>query len=354
MCFSDGWTLDLLQDDIDALVNRKSLSPRPPFANIVSAWRDRPNTPKNFWKQYLKDAPSLAWPEVTDSSASLSTTSCETAVWSSEHLSTFCAEKRTTLALVTRLASALALARCASSSDVLFGIIRSGRDCDVDNAERIIGPCVSLLPCRMTFAPSHQTSTEALANEAAQDQSCRRAQLITPADLQSSLDRRPYDVLLTFQSLAHARATQRVVSEPPLSIRMPTNYKISIEITPTNPNQITFHCYHSAGVSQKDVTLLLRSITDALDFIISDPEDKLSNYFGAEFTSRVQQTRPASDGRARRGEDRAEDDDTNLSELEASIRTCWSEALRMEPGELTRSSRFTDVGGDSVRNTASD
>ncbi|KAF2731994.1 nonribosomal peptide synthase-like protein [Polyplosphaeria fusca] len=58
-----------------------------------------------------------------------------------------------TTATVMKAAWAATLARIASSSDIVFGSVISGRNGSVPNVESIIGPCLNMVPIRVVYRP---------------------------------------------------------------------------------------------------------------------------------------------------------------------------------------------------------
>ena len=63
------------------------------------------------------------------------------------------ASKNITSATIIKAAWSVTLAKWAACSDVVFGNVISGRNAAVIGVESIIGPCVNLIPVRVTFRP---------------------------------------------------------------------------------------------------------------------------------------------------------------------------------------------------------
>lgn len=58
-----------------------------------------------------------------------------------------------TTATVMKAAWAVTLARIAGKSDIVFGHVISGRNSGVPNVEKIIGPCLNMVPVRVVYRP---------------------------------------------------------------------------------------------------------------------------------------------------------------------------------------------------------
>ncbi|KAH8602265.1 nonribosomal peptide synthase [Bisporella sp. PMI_857] len=63
------------------------------------------------------------------------------------------ATEAVTPATVIKAAWSLVLAKMASSSDIVFGNVISGRNASVMGIENIVGPCVNMVPVRVSFKP---------------------------------------------------------------------------------------------------------------------------------------------------------------------------------------------------------
>jgi hypothetical protein len=332
---SDGWTLDLLGDDVKALVDSTGLPERPDFASIVHWWEQRSRPAEEtlqFWRRYLAGlpaAPRLAYTPLSTQSVALH--------WSGA-LRNFCLRSGMTPAIVTRVAISLAF----GVQDGVLGIVRSGRDLGVANAEDIVGPCVSVLPARIRLSAS-QTVMDLLRTETEADIEARRHQDITLPELvrltgtesRSSL----FDVLVTFQNFPK-RAERRPIEEPPETIVMPTTYRISVEVTPTgNEGELDLHVYHEAR--EKDMDGFLARVAHMLSEIVLKAEG------GAKVGDLVNL------GEARgRADDRREEGQSSgpgpSSALQDRVREAWSKVLKMEASEIGDDSKFGSLGGDSV------
>lgn len=66
-----------------------------------------------------------------------------------------------TAATILKAAWSLTLAQLSGSSDIVFGNLISGRNVAVEGVESIVGPCVNIIPIRLTLSPKW-TSLELL------------------------------------------------------------------------------------------------------------------------------------------------------------------------------------------------
>ena len=63
------------------------------------------------------------------------------------------ASKNITHATILKAAWTLVLAQLSGRSDIVFGNLISGRNADVDGVESIVGPCLNIIPVRITLEP---------------------------------------------------------------------------------------------------------------------------------------------------------------------------------------------------------
>ncbi|KAJ1971760.1 hypothetical protein H4R34_005632, partial [Dimargaris verticillata] len=113
---------------------------------------DRPTeSPAQFWQAHLANAPPtpapLIHPQLT-STAGYKGYRAPLAV-SKPALQAFARAHGITLSTLLRGAYALALSRYLRTSDVVFGVIVSGRNVPVDGIAAVIGPCLNTIPFRV-------------------------------------------------------------------------------------------------------------------------------------------------------------------------------------------------------------
>jgi non-ribosomal peptide synthetase component F len=72
-----------------------------------------------------------------------------------QQLTDFCAARRVTISSCVRTALAVTLGLHDTTSDVLFGVVTSGRTGEIPGVETIFGSCISTVPCRVRLPPNH-------------------------------------------------------------------------------------------------------------------------------------------------------------------------------------------------------
>lgn len=360
---SDGWTLELLTLDLRNLCFGLPLDSRPPFSAVAAWWLGESGPPPesvDFWRDYLGGAQPLGWPmqEALEGDM-LATTGTSIRHWSGE-LTTLTQRSGITPAIASRIAVLVALHHHARAGDVNVGIVRSGRDIDVADADEVIGPCVSVLPSRIRFDPDSSLLSLAKA-EAEADRRARRHQHVTLAQLARFCDLPGradlFDILVTFQSLAERdpeveAAAPWPVRQPPERIHMPTNYTLSFEITPElhDGDRLELACFFDERIiTQAEVDGVLTTVGTVLDYLTTAPCTTVPQL---TLGSKTPVQRPhvrqfeTNGAVASSGPVPLTDRQKNLV---VQLRKEWAVILRLDEEECGTDDSFASLGGDSVR-----
>ena len=332
----------------------------------MAAWWLRESSPPpesvDFWRDYLGGARPLGWPtqEALEGDM-LATTGASIRYWSGE-LTALTQRSGITPAIASRIAVLVALHHHARSDDVNVGIVRSGRDIDVADADEVIGPCVSVLPSRIRF--EHDPSLLSLAKaEAMADRRARRHQHVTLAQLARFCDLPGradlFDILVTFQSLAERdseveTAAPWPVRQPPERIHMPTNYTLSFEITPElhDGDKLELACFFDERiVTQAEVDDVLKTVGTVLDYLTTAPcttvsQVKLDPKAAARGPGPVARRQVETNGTSSKTATAALT--PTQSRLIVRLRKEWAAILRIEEDECGNDESFASLGGDSV------
>ncbi|GAA5932680.1 hypothetical protein JCM1841_006935 [Sporobolomyces salmonicolor] len=362
---SDGWTLELLTADLRALCHDLDLPDRPPFSSFVAWWlsESEPSSSSGeFWRSYLSGATPLHWPSQNPLDGEMLATTSATALHWTGDLTGLSQRNGITPAIASRLAISLALSYHAGSHDVTLGIVRSGRDVDVDRADEMIGPCVSVLPSRLRLDPSSSSSLLDLAeHETDSDRLARLHQRVTLSNLARicALPSRTdlFDILVTYQSLAELdddeeRLAPWPIRQPPERIAMPTNYTLSFEITPEkdDPDKLELACFFDGRIIEKsEVDGVLKTIAQVMDYLTTAPCTKVGELkLGDKAPPRSERPAPSNQVHAS-GEARSSADELELAPLVARLKKEWSAVLRLDEADLfSADDSFGSLGGDSI------
>ncbi|KAK9732236.1 hypothetical protein K7432_018538 [Basidiobolus ranarum] len=195
-----------------------------------------------------------------------------------------------------------------SSSDVVFGVVNSGRNLPVNGIENICGPCFNTLPVRVKL-DDDQTLLDIMLRIHKSQTEQQRYQSIGLQDLlQHCVDARThslFDSLLVIQNLPNEDFASGVesIGLKELNTTMPANYPVMVElVTMSQERQLTL-TYDSNLISEGDAQWLFNHMKAALseitknvhtlvsDFsVISAEEAALLNRWSGNNTTHVQNT----------------------------------------------------------------
>ncbi|KAL2912583.1 hypothetical protein HK105_207891 [Polyrhizophydium stewartii] len=150
----DGWSLPMIMRDLAAALDGHALEPRPAFRTVVDfiAAQDAAAT-EAFWTQQLVGLEpaqplSLGHSARTDDEDAPLAQACSTPM---AELQRAAQRAGVTVAVVLKAAWAATLRKFARSHDVVFGEVLANRDIAVGGADRIVGPLLNTVPCRVVL-----------------------------------------------------------------------------------------------------------------------------------------------------------------------------------------------------------
>ncbi|KAL2918346.1 hypothetical protein HK105_202273 [Polyrhizophydium stewartii] len=150
----DGWSLPMIMRDLVAALDGHALEPRPAFRTVVDfiAAQDAAAT-EAFWTQQLVGLEpaqplSLGHSARTDDEDAPLAQACSTPM---AELQRAAQRAGVTVAVVLKAAWAATLRKFTRSHDVVFGEVLANRDIAVAGADRIVGPLLNTVPCRVVL-----------------------------------------------------------------------------------------------------------------------------------------------------------------------------------------------------------
>ncbi|KAL2915571.1 hypothetical protein HK105_204973 [Polyrhizophydium stewartii] len=150
----DSWSLPMIMRDLAAVLDGHALEPRPAFRTVVDfiAAQDAAAT-EAFWTQQLVGLEpaqplSLGHSARTDDEDAPLAQACSTPM---AELQRAAQRAGVTVAVVLKAAWAATLRKFTRSHDVVFGEVLANRDIAVAGADRIVGPLLNTVPCRVVL-----------------------------------------------------------------------------------------------------------------------------------------------------------------------------------------------------------
>ncbi|KAL0943050.1 peptide synthetase [Colletotrichum truncatum] len=277
----DGWSADLLLEDLSSLTAGQSLKPRPQFQDISTFFSDPATTrqmdeARSFWAENL-----LGWqrhgmprlmgrppekPDVHTITKKLGISQVEL----DEVAKRFQCHPQ-----VFYQAALLWLwAGLQGQNDVVIGSVSSGRTIPVTSVERIMGPCISSTPLRINLngltsitdliRAIHSTNRQVLQHGILPLNEIKKLSGLGPGD---SI----FDVLFVYQESLYSRnrSTNRV-KEVAHQDFLETSLLVEIEPSSEGPNCRITH--HTNAVSQEHAEMLAHQLESVVSYLLHHPE----------------------------------------------------------------------------------
>ncbi|MEM7539192.1 MAG: condensation domain-containing protein, partial [Chloroflexota bacterium] len=150
----DRWSVDLFWSAVRRVYAEQPLPQNIPYQSYIHYLRQRPVEP-DFWKTYLRGfsvptpLPTIARQGITQTEDKLGFITQSFSLDSTHQINAFVRTQGITLNTLFQATWGLLLARYTNETDVVFGIVTSGRNAPVKGIESIIGLFINTLPFRV-------------------------------------------------------------------------------------------------------------------------------------------------------------------------------------------------------------
>ena len=160
----DGFSYNMVFHDLCTAYNG-SLGSAGAYRDFIAYLEEQPqDAGLQFWTRHLADVEPCFFPNSTgNSNDCTSITPVKVPHLDTGKIRAFCARWEVTAATVIQAAWALVLSKYTGTKMPCFGNLCSGRDIPVENADRIFGPLIGMVPCRVPLNKS-QSVLETLKN----------------------------------------------------------------------------------------------------------------------------------------------------------------------------------------------
>lgn len=143
----DGWSIPLILRKVEDIYQGKTTGKLVPFQNFVKHISLVPNA-DGFWRSQLEGSEAPQFPILPSSdyqpvAESVVRHKISTLEWPKSDI---------TPSTIVRLAWAALVARYTGSSEVLFGVLSTGRQADLAGIERMAGPTIATVPVRIRLS----------------------------------------------------------------------------------------------------------------------------------------------------------------------------------------------------------
>ena len=282
----DGWSLDMLLSDLDALAHGQELGPKPQFRQIAAYqqsldFRDSCDAAREYWAENLlgfqpASLPILA-PKIDSAPSILSkVTSVDL---NHENLKSTlqgigCGQQTIFQAALSWLWSSM-----VGSEDVVVGSIQSGRTMPISGIEDIIGPCIAAAPLRTDFSQM-RTIRDLLLSIHAGNRAALPHSLLPVSEIKRAAGIRSghpiYDVLFIYQKSLHSKDQSKAAfKQTAHQDYLETKLLVEVE-----PGETTFECrftYHSDAFPEDQLSILSNSIPPLVLYMLENFDSTISS-----------------------------------------------------------------------------
>ncbi|KAJ7762734.1 acetyl-CoA synthetase-like protein [Mycena maculata] len=282
----DGWSFPNLLRDLRTAYSIAS--------GHVPGWLDTPTPYSRFarwsldqdteialtyWRSQLADIPLPAWPKVPVFNIRTKAVTDQSSIRvfpMGRQLADFCVAQHISLSSAVRTALAVTLALHETSSDVLFGVVTSGRTGEFPGVETVFGSCISTIPCRVRLPADHslQSILHAVHSHSIDSlpfQFVGLHQILKAASFDGDIFR----VLLTIENIdgLHESADE-FLGENLRGHLLEMNYPLAISVFPSpDGTEIRFQFQSdSEYLSAADIEWVQEHLFSALSSLMHNPE----------------------------------------------------------------------------------
>lgn len=363
----DGWSVDLILRDLAQYLGGEKAIRRPQFDQIAAFYAELQGSAKLdlsrvYWEDAMRDFQPSSLPNMSDGQVQLSPSPLRNAYYSfplgassiSKRL-----EGEVHPQVVFQAALAYLLNVYIGRTDVVFGIVTSGRTLPITGIEDIIGPCIATLPLRIDITDSlsisdllqniHNTTREMLEHCTLSLQEIRRVSGVNPG--------RPlFDVLFVWQETLDSGNAQtkgpRVVDSADF-----LEFDLVLELEPRESDVALVLRHRESLLPAKQMDVFFEQLKQVVDFILDSDVARLEDLtatLGNSVTS-VKNRQPVyrkAKISAASCSDRKADNDTNSegnwSDVEHQIAAAVAKITKVSEIKIGRKTSFFKLGIDSI------
>ncbi|KAG9255576.1 nonribosomal siderophore peptide synthetase [Emericellopsis atlantica] len=282
----DGWSMDIILADVNRLLSGQSIPKRTPFAEVVAMQRWLASSPAAdrsgaYWAAHLQGWTKDPFPTLVDRLGGQQDPLVIADQVEIPYPKVDAASKDLGCSVQALFQAALYVvwAGILGSTDVVLGVVSSGRSLPMGGIEEIIGPCIAALPLRVDF--EKLSDAEQLLRHI---HSCNRAMLensiIPLGDIRKMMGLRAsqtvYDLLFVYQQSSKSESKRRgLLKEIRRLDRLET--KVLFEAEPNDTSFSIQITYHSDSARGDMMRMLLQQFKLAFGQLIEQSHSALAD-----------------------------------------------------------------------------
>ncbi|OQU93721.1 amino acid adenylation domain-containing protein [Cladophialophora immunda] len=283
----DGWSWDLILDDLNAILSEEDAPRRTQFSDFRSHEHSRLRSEKvgnfEYWRTQLQEFKPSPFPIITPvrSKSPRKTTTEFPLSTTYEQLSHFASVSRCSRETVLEAAWSLLLSSYLDNADVAVGVVVAGRHFSLAGIESVIGPCLSLFPLRVDTS-ALRTVHDVLNHVQRQRTQTLRHGSIALRDINNAAGLRPgdklFDTLCVWQQDSEENRRDRT-KVATLRTHDALEYAIVLEFEPRQGQVHLKLTFDTALVPEDHAMLLTRQLDTAASRIMSNLDLSLNCFW---------------------------------------------------------------------------
>ncbi|KAH0111964.1 peptide synthetase, partial [Aureobasidium melanogenum] len=276
----DQWSVEVILDDLDDLLQGKEIPERPSFGAVnkfFSLWRNEEQTSHlDFWRDHLSGATPSRLPNLSPKSIPSQT------LQSAEHsmkvdmqaLSEAAQTHSCSPHVFFQAAYAVLLGSYMGTEDVVFGTVFSGRTLPIVDVESMVGPLLSTLPSRINTVECRRF-VDALRRLQGDNRDIMQHSATSLADIKKACGVNPgealFDSIFVWQETARSNSR----AQPLLNLVEAHDYlefNLTLELEPTQHGVKAKATYQSSLLPTQHVEILLQQLNALVKIVVARPE----------------------------------------------------------------------------------
>ncbi|ROT43822.1 N-(5-amino-5-carboxypentanoyl)-L-cysteinyl-D-valine synthase [Sodiomyces alkalinus F11] len=281
----DGWTLDILIQDLTSLLEGRTPNPRRQFKDVSTFCHTLSSaildSSRSFWADYLLGWQRTDYPRLMSrpSGKSGSMAVSRKLSISPDTLNRTATRSGWNPQVLFQAGAAFLWSAILGAQDVVIGSASSGRTIPVAGIENIMGPCIATLPLRINFGALRSVADLLKSIQVANRSSLEHG-VLPLLDIRKAAGIPPgetlYDLLFVYQQSLYS-AERRSSPLRELSHHDSLETKLLLEVEPTDDSFVCQITYHADAISPEQAEVMIQELDHICQHFLSQPMSQVSD-----------------------------------------------------------------------------
>ncbi|KAK5109039.1 hypothetical protein LTR62_007587 [Meristemomyces frigidus] len=274
----DQWSMDVLKQDLSALIQGRTVPHRPPFEDVSALYSSRlveggAEHDRDFWQDHLRGMNAERLPNLNAQNmpARLLQTSWRNIDLDISRARSSASASGYSLPALFQAALAFILGSYSGTTDVVLGTVFSGRHLPLSDIEQIFGPCLLTLPFRIDLS-SARTCADLLRFVHLTNRDVQRHADLPLAEIaraSGAAGTALFDALFVWQESTLSNSDGQLVTE--VKSVDHHEFSLAIEFEPSDRLQVRA-TYQQSLINSAQVDVLLEQVTTIAMHMLEKPE----------------------------------------------------------------------------------